>query len=1000
MRHIRQLGMTVAIALLPWSAGADLASAPEWGVNGAFTNWHYRVPLTPTSTDTANAVLVAEVDFAAQLASMGVTGTLDVTSVRVLTPAGVLLPTQEWVDTEYGGTTDPAGNGRGTLRFVSTGAGSYWLLFDTTANGSKGASGATLLNGGFEADAAGQGQPAGWSRSANSGYDAQVRPSESVSVTTNGSTTGNGSPPITTDGTPHTGSRSYLMGARSSDEPSSANSGSPAVTLSRTIAVPASNAGDLVFRYRLGGWDSSDDGESNWDFFSAAVRVGASRTPLVGPDAGNYNNLPFAPNKGTSAASNTRSGYGQFNGWDTDARGRHRDGMSLDPGTAPWFEVRRPLAAWAGQTITIEFASHHSSLYRSWTHIDSVRWAERPVQVGLAQAFGANVIAPNDTTSSSASHYTVGQRLVLRVRADAPANVVRADLVNPSGATVLSNIVLYDDGSHGDATAGDRIWSNDGSVAAAPTYTFGSSDQAGQWSVVARAHDFHGSSGTAGLARRPGQPAAPINQINYYNVDSQIFSLAASTLVNGHVYRDDDANGAKSSAEGGVPGSFVKAIAGGTVVGTAAADPVTGAFSLALPGAGAYEIIVDSNSFLTDMTPDAPAGYVLTMPHDGRRLITLAAGSAVPAIAFGLYEGSRVDVLAFEDNGSGVNDGVRQAGEAGQGALVVNVHAGATLVTSAVTGSDGAARLYIPATYAGQAVQVEPARGSSGWIATGGSGGTSGGIYSRSPERVLWSLTSGQVITGVAFGAVRPLTFAAPGSQVAGPGQTVRFAHRVRVPSGGSLILTASIAGSPATPHWLVRLVADPDCDGQIGPSEGTTWAGPAILGTGAEVCVIATTTVPQGLQSGAASTIVIDAAYTLANTSGLIVQMATLSDTVRVSDDESIEPGLRLVKSVRNVSTDSAWGATSSASPGEVVEYRIEYVAIGPEVLTVIDLRDAVPAYTAYVSGACGATPATATCALLQAPVSGADGALHWRIYGQVPVTSTGTVTYRVLIQ
>ena len=61
---------------------------------------------------------------------------------------------------------------------------------------------------------------------------------QAASIGTDGTVVGNGAQPRITDGTPFTGGFSYLIGARTNNEPANGN---PAVTLSRTIVVPATS---------------------------------------------------------------------------------------------------------------------------------------------------------------------------------------------------------------------------------------------------------------------------------------------------------------------------------------------------------------------------------------------------------------------------------------------------------------------------------------------------------------------------------------------------------------------------------------------------------------------------------------------------------------------------------------------------------------------------------------------------------------------------------------
>ena len=72
------------------------------------------------------------------------------------------------------------------------------------------------------------------------------------------------------------------MGARSANEPGTTTF--PAVTLTKTIVVPAAGAtGNLVVRYRPEGWDSGANGQTNYDYIRIAI-VAAATTELVGPD--------------------------------------------------------------------------------------------------------------------------------------------------------------------------------------------------------------------------------------------------------------------------------------------------------------------------------------------------------------------------------------------------------------------------------------------------------------------------------------------------------------------------------------------------------------------------------------------------------------------------------------------------------------------------------------------------------------------------------------------
>jgi uncharacterized repeat protein (TIGR01451 family) len=524
----------IAVLLLAASAvaRADLRSSPAW----FGPTWHYRVPISLPSTSAINSQNVVDVDFAALLTQLGIAGTYDTNSWRLTRADGTTLVTnQEWTDAVYAGATDATGNNRGELRFIAQDAGvqTYWLYFDITANGAKAANPQTPINGNFEVGGTGTATPAGWGLTTTAGFDANIRPTESPSITTDGATAGNGTPPITTDGTPLTGGFSYLMGARSANEPGTTTF--PAVTLTKTIVVPASGAGNLVVRYRPEGWDSGANGSTNYDYIRIAI-VAAATTELVGPTVGNYTTLPFSPNFGTQAAANNRSGYGQYNGWDTGTNNTHQSGMTAARGSQPWWTLTSSLAAYAGQTITLRISASHTNQYRSWFHIDDVEWSRQTATITNAnvQAFGVNVTAPNDTAVTTPSQYQVAQTLTIRAQSQATASAVRADVINPASTVVAAGVILYDDGTHGDTVSGDRIFTNNGSVPANPTYTFGAGDaQSASWLVRVFARDASTSTigATAGHVHIPGAANTPQDQAHFWNIDDQLFALVKVNLV-------------------------------------------------------------------------------------------------------------------------------------------------------------------------------------------------------------------------------------------------------------------------------------------------------------------------------------------------------------------------------------------------------------------------------------------------------------------------------------
>ncbi|MFY9586013.1 MAG: choice-of-anchor P family protein [Actinomycetota bacterium] len=104
--------------------------------------------------------------------------------------------------------------------------------------------------------------------------------------------------------------------------------------------------------------------------------------------------------------------------------------------------------------------------------------------------------------------------------------------------------------------------------------------------------------------------------------------------------------------------------------------------------------------------------------------------------------------------------------------------------------------------------------------------------------------------------------------------------------------------------------------------------------------------------------------------------------------------PNSQLAKAVRNVTAGEQFTAdgptTTSASPGNTIEYRLTYKNTGEVAATNVVVTDTIAAKQTYVSGSC-APPAPQTCS-----VSG--GILTWNI-GTVAAGGSTSVTFRVTL-
>ncbi len=624
------LAALLAVPFLP--AQADLRAPGWWDPDGVASgeDWHYRVPVTLPATSSVNSTAKVNVDFATLMTQLGITGTFDINSVRVVRPGGTLATTQEYTDRIFNDATDAAGNNRGEVKWIveDGGAQTYYIYFDITQNGAKAANPQTPINANFERSSTGQEDPTNWTGTrAATTYDAQVRPNENVTVADN--TT------VNTNGNANTGNFSYLIGARTNAD----GNGTDRAVLSRTITVPATNPGSITVRWKPQGWDSSANGATRWDFIRIQI-VGTTTTEIVGPTAGNYVTRPFAPNFGTGSQNPTNSGYGPYNGWDFNTGGTHTAGMTVANGAEPWWTHTQSLAAFAGQTVTIRFSSNHASSFRSWFLIDDIEWSIVNGTLGTPEGFGV--------AGSTSSSFVPGQTMTISATVDADptgaGNPVTANVYDDSGTLVASNIRLYNDGTHGDAVAGDATWTNDGSDGSNPTYTIPlSAATSTGWTLRVFADDASNSTlGAAnnGLVHRNGQPAAQ-TEANYWNIDDFSFDVAGAALSVTKI-SSVISDGVSASNPKALPGAVVRYCITIGNAGPAAADTVSASDTLPANvsfeagsmrsgnSCGSASTVEDDNATGTDESDPVGAsisGSTITITHT-----SLASGASMALI--------------------------------------------------------------------------------------------------------------------------------------------------------------------------------------------------------------------------------------------------------------------------------------------------------------------------------------------------------------------------------
>jgi hypothetical protein len=481
--------------------------------------------------------------------------------------------------------------------------------------------------------------------------------------------------------------------------------------------------------------------------------------------------------------------------------------------------------------------------------------------------------------------------------------------------------------------------------------------------------------------------------------------------VAGVVYNDVNHNTSQDAAETGtgVSGLYVKlapssgSVCSGPATAAAIVNTATGAYSLPSVAPGSYCLILDNNNTLSDITAAVPAGWLGVQNPTG--VIQLTVVNTPPAAPqnFGLYNGSTLSGNVFADTGltaGTANNGVKDGGETGIASVSVKATTGAVVVDTAVTSGDGSYTLWVPATTTG-AVIVTPAA-PSGFIATGGAAGTTGGTYTR--PSVSYTTAVGQIYTGVNFGLVPPNLLSPNGAQAAQPGNPVFYDHVFQAGSGGQVTFSLSNTANPISPAWTQVLYRDGDCNGSLEATEPLV-TGPVTVTADQKVCLIVKQFVPASAPQGAKNNLTLSAAFTYTNAGPV------LSDTIIATDVTTVGQAGALVlnKLVKNLSTPPPTppalplppAISVNAAPGNTLEYSLNAVNNGTQPLSTLVVNDATPAFTTYLSAACpGTLPAGITaCSVSTQPAAGGQGGLQWTFTGALASGAQLTVSYQVKV-
>lgn len=464
---------------------------------------------------------------------------------------------------------------------------------------------------------------------------------------------------------------------------------------------------------------------------------------------------------------------------------------------------------------------------------------------------------------------------------------------------------------------------------------------------------------------------------------------AGSAGISGKVYLDVNHNGTPDTSEDWTGGAtvFVNLVSGAAVVQSISVPAGTGVFNFSNVATGSYSIVITNTAASTTVT--APAGYSFVNPTAGQLQVTVA-GASVTNENFGLFKGSLVQGRVFKDIGNGggtANNGIIDGAEAGlSGVAIRATDGGATVFDQTLTAADGSYTLFITP---GATTVVVAKTNPSGMISTGATVGNTSGTYNRAADTVTFTKAGEGIFTAMNFGVVPLNTFQADDAQQGLPGTTLFYAHIFTPGTSGQVAFSLASTATPANVSFTRVLYQDVNCSRTIDPATDPVITAPITTTAGVNLCIIMKVTIPPGTPLNSTDNTAITAAFTYTNASPALVASYTVRDLTTVG--AATNSGLRLDKSV-----DKA-----TALPGATLTYTVTFTNDSTAALSNLKINDTTPAFTTFVSAACGAPlPNSLTACTITAPTAGQSGAIQWTFTGTLGPTQTGTVTFVVKIQ
>ena len=479
-----------------------------------------------------------------------------------------------------------------------------------------------------------------------------------------------------------------------------------------------------------------------------------------------------------------------------------------------------------------------------------------------------------------------------------------------------------------------------------------------------------------------GAAGAPSNSVTL-----TVTAAASGVQVSGWIYSDVNHNLQRDASEAGTGLIlFAKLVPTGTPAGPAllvvSVDAGSGLYLFSNVATGSYRVVIADNASLGDVTPARPPGWTGTEHADliGRNLVV--AGQDLLAMNFGLFNGNTLAGRVFVDNGAGAgvaNNGVADGAEPGLAGVSLRLtdSSGSVVYATAQTDAQGAYLLWVSAAQAGSALKLIETN-PTGYRSTGGSGAP----YDRATDALSINYSPGVDQNNLNFADVPLAILSGDGQQSAAPGRVLFYAHSFNPGSAGSVSFSSS-----SSQGWPQLLLRDSNCNGVLDAGEPVL-SGPQAVTAGTPLCLVLKVSVPGGAGFGVQDRATLQADFSYTGASPAL--NASLSNSDLSTVGAASASALSLLKSQDN----------AQPSPGSVIGYTIAYANTGSGPISTLRINDGTPAFTSFVSAACGPLPGgISACVVNLKPTVGATGAIEWTFAGSLLPGAAGQVVFSVRV-